>query len=92
MTGTLSEIADWSSAGFDPEKGTHFLALHMEALKDGQTLVVEAVPTQGTPTPAFTDDDVVLQLTDESTGVKVTVSEDGEAVHSETLTLRVEML
>lgn len=76
ITGTSKYIADWSSAGFDPAKGTNFVAIHLKG-ETGATLTCECIPSQGSPTPSFTDDDVVLQITPETKGVRVTSTKDG---------------
>lgn len=82
VTGTSHYIADWSSIGFDPEDGTNFVALHIKATEngsaDGVTVVGECVPTQGSPTPAFNDDDAIFQITPNTTALKFTVSKSGE--------------
>jgi len=83
VSGTSKHIADWSSAGFDPAKGTNFVALHvkgtdLDGTTTGVTCVCECVPSQGTPTPAFNDDDVVMQITSETTGIKITTSKAGD--------------
>lgn len=77
--GTSKHIADWSSQGFDPDYGTNFVAVHFEA-DSGWSLVAKAYPSQGTPTPSFTDDDVVVQITPETIGVEVTATKGEETV------------
>lgn len=90
MTGTSKKVADWSSAGFDPADGVNFIALHASTPRAGATITAQAVPTQGTPTVPFTDDDVVFQITSATTGLKFTVTRDGVS-ESKTIDLDVEL-
>lgn len=64
--------------GFDMDKGHHFIAIHAKVNNDGASIVGECVPTQGSATPPFTDDDAVFQITEETTGIKFTISKDDE--------------
>lgn len=55
-------------------RGHNFVALHMTA-NTGATIVAQAIPSQGSPTVPFNDDDVVLQINSNTTGIKATVTE-----------------
>ena len=90
ISGTCKKIADWSSAGFDPANGTHFIAVHFKTNTSGATIKAECVPTQGTPTPSFTDDDAIMQITENTTGIKVTETVDDTSV-SKIYPLNVEL-
>jgi len=76
ITGTSKHIADWSSQGFDPAKGTNFVSIHLKA-ETGASLVCECIPSKGTPTASFTDDDIVMQITPDTTGILVKSTKDG---------------
>lgn len=88
LTGTSKYIADWTSAGFDMDDGTNFVAVHASTPRAGATIVAECVPSQGSPTAPFTDDDAVFQINEDTTGIKFTITKDGVS-ETKTITLDV---
>ena len=76
ITGTLTKVASWPGAGFDPAKGTHFLAIHFKA-DTGYSLKTECVPSQGQLSASFTDDDAVGQITADTKAIRCYVYKSG---------------
>lgn len=89
ISGTSLKVADWDGA-FDMSKGDHFIALHFEA-GTGQTIKVECVPSQGSPSPEFNDDEAVFQITEDTTAIKATTYADGAVVDVDVFELDVEL-
>lgn len=72
ISGTSKYVEDFTELGFDMDLSHHFMALHMSAA-DGATIVCETVPGSHA-SAAFNDDDCVAQITENTTGIKVTVT------------------
>lgn len=77
IRGDLKYIADWTSQGFDMSKGHHFVCIHFMTETAGASLVAEAVPSQGSPSASFTDDEAVIQVNEKTTAIKITETVSG---------------
>lgn len=65
-------------SGFDPDDGTHFIALHAVA-DTGSTITVEVLGGQGGPVTLDSDGVVILQLASTAEKLKFVASKNGMA-------------
>ena len=79
ITGTSKYKASWNAAGFDPDAGTNYLAIHVKGAS-GSIVGGGVLPSQGSGIvdAASNEDDFIFQITPDTRQVIVRASKDGE--------------